>query len=98
MPRAYLVCVGIVLLSAVAWGFVIEGAEHEGIVKISADDLASGKVVVIGRLGAPLKTMITVRGTWQHPPRAAQPVKDFGLRFHVTHVNGSALTEPVDFH
>lgn len=68
--------------------------ELEDVVTVSADDLDSGKVVVIGRLGSPLETMLTIRGTW----RQSRMAKDSGLVFHVTHVNGKALDEPVLFH
>lgn len=51
-------------------------------------------MVVIGRLGHPLETMLAIRGTWQ---RGRSP-KDSGASFHVTHVNGKAIAEPVVFH
>lgn len=67
---------------------------HDQDVTIAADDLDSGKAVVIGRLGSPLETMLTIRGTWKQSRMA----KDSGLVFHVTHVNGKAFDEPVIFH
>jgi len=67
---------------------------REGVVAVSSDDLESGKVVVIGRLGSPLKTLLTIRGTWQRNRMS----KDYGPSFHVTHVNGKALDKPVIFY
>lgn len=68
--------------------------ELEDVVAVSVDGLDSGKVVVIGRLGSPLETMLTIRGTWKQSRMA----KDSGPVFHVTHVNGKAFDEPVIFH
>ncbi|HET6882890.1 MAG TPA: hypothetical protein VFI31_22165, partial [Pirellulales bacterium] len=70
----------------------LEGREH--VASVSADDLDSGKAVVIGSLGSPLKTMLNIRGTWQR----RQSPKDSGPSFQVTHVNEKALDEPVVFH
>jgi hypothetical protein len=66
---------------------------------VTAADLASGKVVVIGRLGVPLKTMTTVRGTWQYPNRGTvrQALKPSNIKFDVTHVNGKKLENSVQF-
>lgn len=63
--------------------------------RISADELTSGKAVVIGRLGVPLMTAVTIRGTWHRP---APLSKDNDLRFHVEEVDGKALDEPVRFY
>ena len=74
------------------------GAEPKTVATVTAEDLATGKVIVIGKLGVPLTTMRTIRGTWQPPPRGEHPLKDASLLFHVTHVDGKPLDEPVDFH
>jgi hypothetical protein len=101
MSRKYLCWAVAVILSAVAWfysGLGTAGAEPEAVAKVTADDLASGKVVVVGRLGIPLKTMMTIRGVWKYPPRGKHPTKTFELSFHVTHVNDHALDEPITFY
>lgn len=53
------------------------------------------KVAIIGHLGRPLHTMMTVRGVWHFPARVE---KDNSLRFRVTHIDGQALERPVTFH
>lgn len=73
---------------------IAELEDHEKVVPVSADDLDSGTMVVIGRLGRPLNTMLTIRGVWDW----SRMPKDSGLVFRVTHVNGEALDEPVIFH
>jgi hypothetical protein len=78
--------------------FDLAGDEARKAVTISVDDLNSGKVVVVGRLGIPLKTIATLRGTWRFPDQSNGPTKDYSLSLHVSHVDGKALTEPVKFH
>jgi hypothetical protein len=82
-------------------GFVLPWAifdtthgEPERVIKVTAADLGAGRVIVIGRLGIPLRTMASVRGKW----KPSDSDKDPGLRFFVSHVNHKALTEPVEFH
>jgi hypothetical protein len=97
MSRTQFAGVAFVLLALATWlwgGFGTAASGPEDVVRVSADDLDSGKVVVIGHLGSPLKTMLTIRGTWQH----ARSSKDSGPLFHVTYVNGKALDKPVIFH
>ncbi|MGQ0634981.1 MAG: hypothetical protein ACT4QC_10245 [Planctomycetaceae bacterium] len=75
------------------------GDEPKPVVTVSADDLGSGKVVVIGRLGQPLHMMMSIRGTWESPSRkSGLPTKDGRLEFLVAEVNGKALDQPVAFH
>jgi hypothetical protein len=78
-------------------GFPARGAEPRDVVKITADDLASGKVVVIGKLGVPLRQMMSIRGTWRNPPVGETATQVSELLFHVTHIDGKALGEPIDF-
>lgn len=66
--------------------------------KVSADDLNSGKAVILGRLAIPLKTMATIRGVWKFPPRGEFPAKDGSPTFHVTHVDGDLVKQPATFH
>lgn len=71
-----------------------EGADNAGRkIEISVDDL--GKTAeLIGRLGKPLGTWMTIKGKWALPKEV---VKDFSLRFTVTHMNGEKLEEPIEF-
>lgn len=66
--------------------------------KVSAEDLNSGKGVVIGSLQLPLQTMATIRGVWRFPPRGDVPAKDGSPTFHVTHINGALVKQPATFH
>jgi hypothetical protein len=100
MSRAKLSIVGVVVLIGAAWFFGsprTDGTEREPPVEVSADDLESGNVIVIGRLGIPLMTMATVRGTWEHP-HGEHPAKDGSPTLHVTHVDGRPVEKPVEFH
>jgi hypothetical protein len=76
---------------------ITAGAERAHVTKISTVDLEKEDVVVIGRLGIPLTTMATLRGTWHHPDERIA-VRDDRLWFHVTHVDGEKLERPVEFH
>lgn len=102
MSRTCLSGLAILLLATVgASRGTVESAraEPQEIVKVSADDLASGKAIVIGRLGIPLKTMMTVRGIWMYKPPGEFPRKPTRYPpFHVTHVNGKKLEKPVEFY
>lgn len=52
-------------------------------------------VTLVGRLGRPLGTMLSVRGTWRLPEGRS---KDNSLSFIVSHVDGQKLESPVAFH
>jgi|GEM_PF-4645082 len=102
MARSHLIWIGTALLLALSWGHGsvrTAAAQGEDVSKVSADDLASGKVTVVGRLGIPLRTMITVRGTWRSLPplRHGNARKPADHSFYVSHVNGNALAKPVEF-
>jgi len=75
--------------------FVRAGDEDKS--TVTAEDLATGKVIVIGRLGLPLRTMTTIRGTWRYPDQSKGATKEYALRLHVTHVDGKPLGAPVEF-
>ena len=62
-------------------------------ITVSVEDIGS-KVTLVGRLGQPLGKMMEVKGTWRMPDDV---VKDYSLRFIVSHVNGKPLKEPVEF-
>jgi hypothetical protein len=95
-----LICIGWVV--CVAGRFVSAVDDPPPVRRISVDELASGKTVIIGRLGVPLMTTVTIRGTWHRPvplsTAAEQPRKENEPRFHVEEVDGKALDQPVRFH
>jgi hypothetical protein len=69
---------------------------------IGVDDLVyvenarqKDKTVVIGRLGQPLREVMSLKGIWVDPGKL---VKDRSLRFQVLEVNGRELDKPVDFY
>lgn len=64
-----------------------------GKLRVSVEDLGK-KADIIGRLGQPLGTWVTIKGTWALPKKV---VKDYSLRFTATHVNGMKLPSPVEF-
>src|SRR5262249_54909891 len=49
-----------------------EPEQKAPVVKVSCEDLAAGGVVVNGRLGVPLKTMLTLRGIWHQPNNSGE--------------------------
>lgn len=63
-------------------------------VRINVDDIGK-KVVLIGRLGEPLGTWVTLKGTWELPK--LELVKDYSLRFMVTRINDRELSTPIEF-
>ena len=62
--------------------------------QVSVDDIGEG-VILVGRLKKPLGTMMTVRGKWSFP---REEVKDYSLRFTISHVDGQKLKKPVELH
>lgn len=67
--------------------------DEGGKIQVSVDDL--GKTAeLIGRLGKPLGTWVTIKGTWALPISSAKPS---GLKFTVTHVSDTKLEKPVEF-
>ena len=62
-------------------------------IEISVDEIGKN-LILIGRLKKPLGTLMTIRGKWSYPDGR---VKDYSLRFTVTHVDGQELPEPVEF-
>lgn len=62
--------------------------------RINVDDIGK-KVVLIGRLGEPLGTWVTLKGTWELPK--LELVKDYSLRFMVTRINDRELSTPIEF-
>lgn len=62
-------------------------------IHVSVDDLGN-TAELVGRLGKPLGTWVTIQGEWTLPKKV---VKDYSLRFTVTHVDGAKLEQPVEF-
>ena len=91
------ICVAVVAALSVGFPLLLAprapAKEGDGKLRVSVDDL--GKTAeLIGRLGKPLGTWVTVKGTWALPVPDA---KDDSLRFTVTYVNGAKLKKPVEF-
>tara|TARA_R110002111_G_scaffold221574_1_gene283811 strand:+ start:1149 stop:1640 length:492 start_codon:yes stop_codon:yes gene_type:complete len=58
--------------------------------RVSVEDVHRS-VVLIGRLGHPLGTMVTVEGTWGYPDQTKGPTKDYSLQFTIHTVNEKRL-------
>lgn len=70
-------------------------AAPDQIKSVRADEIGT-EAQILGRLGKPMDTMITVRGVWHSAPIApAKP--DIRLRFQVTEVDGRPLSTPIEF-
>lgn len=69
--------------------------EPQSVQQIQADDIASRRIQIIGRLGHPLGEILTIRGQWRPPGRR---VKDPAFHFVVTEVEGKKLATSVEFH
>ena len=75
-----------------------EGAEEaESKDRIPVDELGKS-ADLIGRLGKPLGSWVTIKGTWSYPKsRNGRRPKDASLRFTVSHVDGVELAKSVEF-
>lgn len=62
-------------------------------IHVSVDDLGKS-AELIGRLGKPLGTWVTIKGKWALPKAV---VKEYSPRFMATHVDGAKLEKPVEF-
>jgi hypothetical protein len=62
-------------------------------IEISVDEIGKN-LILIGRLKKPLGTLMTIRGKWSYPDTN---VKDYSLRFTVTHIDDQKLADPVEF-
>jgi hypothetical protein len=74
-------------------GFVAEENAKSSIA-VRADELG-GRVIVIGRLESPLRTVMTISGVWQKYRMTAKPGDV--VSFFVDEVNGKRLASPVEF-
>jgi len=93
-------CIGLGLLVAAAcWCLRVsspDGKEAAQVTKVSVTDIGK-KVIIIGRLGEPLREIMSVQGRWAYPDQSQGSTKDYSLLFHVTHVKGRQLDQPVVF-
>lgn len=91
------VCAAFVVLSAIALRFAIAPSaaaqDAEDKIEIPVEEIGK-KAVLIGRLGRPLGTMVTIQGKWALPDAR---VKDYSLRFTVTQVDDVKLEKPIEF-
>ena len=72
------------------------GSAQQSASKKQVDVRSLGKdIAVIGRLGKPLGTMISVEGTWGFPDQSAGPTKDYSVQFTIHTANGANLKTPV---
>ena len=62
-------------------------------IEVSVDEIGKN-LILIGRLKKPLGTLVTIRGKWSYPDIR---IKDYSLRFTVTHVDGQELNDPLEF-
>ena len=80
-------------MTALARPCVVSAADETSkVAAVRATDLVQ-TVKVIGRLGRPLGTMLTVQGTWHYPD---DRVKDYSLRFTITHIDSRPLKSPIE--
>lgn len=82
------------ILCSVANTPLVLSADKEAAAKVSVEDIGT-KVILVGRLGEPIGTMMDVKGTWVIPKEI---VKDNSPRFQISHVNGKEIQKAVEFH
>ena len=68
----------------------------EGDQNIAIDDIVSGKVRIVGKLGLPLGTLCKVLGTFQRLP-SSTPSRGTAWRFEVKKLNGKTVESPLYF-
>lgn len=91
------ICIAVVAALAMGVPLVLAprapAKDGDGKLQISVDDL--GKTAeLVGRLGQPLGTWVTIKGKWALPDSREKPS---GLKFTVTHVSGTKLGRPAEF-
>lgn len=80
----------VTLFSIVATSTPIVADDNATIKRIDVGDL-NRTVELIGRLGHPLGTMLTIDGTWGYPDQSGGPTKEYSLEFAIHSVNGKRL-------
>lgn len=93
--RQLLATIAVVMSAAAAFSPIL-GEDQSPPASVSVDDIGR-KVTLVGRLGQPLGTMMTIQGHWAYPDASKGPAKDNSIRFTVSHVNGKPLSELVEF-
>ena len=72
------------------------GAEEERVNLVPVQSIEAGKVQIVGRLGVPIGTNVTVSGKWHM--KGGVPTKlESGIDFRITSINGKRLSDPVVF-
>lgn len=95
MRTVFYVAIAAALALAFRFGVAPSAAAKDegGKMQISVEEL--GKTAdLIGRLGKPLGTWVTIKGKWALPDSREKPS---GLKFTVTHVSGTKLGRPAEF-
>ena len=75
---------------------VESGAEEERVKLVPVQSIEAGKVQIVGRLGVPIGTVVTVSGKW-HAPGGVPTKLESGIDFRITSINGKRLSDPVVF-
>lgn len=81
-----------VVMCAMSSPLVLSEPQKTEQLRVSVDDIGK-RLLLIGPLGEPLGTLMTIKGTWNYPDSL---VKDGSLRFRVTHVNAKKLESEVE--
>lgn len=98
MKRSACIVLALVLVLGIlaVTSFHVSAESDAKSTRVFVEDIGT-KVTLVGRLGVPLSTMMTLNGKWGYPDETNGIVKDDSLRFTVTHVNGVNLKKPVEF-
>lgn len=92
MKNAYLAA--FVIFAMPQWMKAAEPQASDKAVEVSVAEIGR-TVTLVGRLGQPLGTMVSIRGTWRLPDARS---KDQSPHFVVSHVDGRKLARSVALH
>ena len=87
--------VGVVLLGIVFAAESEEPRKKHSDRTLHVDDVAEGRVTLIGRLGVPVGTVVEVEGVWQKPSGKQVKFQDYSLT--ITAVNGNDVENDIAF-
>ena len=94
-PCVYVLFVCNVAIILVVLPRVTRGSDElQNKISVNAADIGK-KVQIIGRLGKPMGTLMSLRGQWCMPSKSPKPAS---LEFHVTHLDGKPLPGDVVFY
>ncbi|HUP77371.1 MAG TPA: hypothetical protein VM260_02340, partial [Pirellula sp.] len=62
--------------------------------QVHVNDIGT-EIELVGRLGRPLGTMVTIAGTWAYPDQSKGPTKVYDLQFTIASVDGTPLATPL---